>query len=200
MTRSIKLVFLTVFATSAAFSNTITVLPSSQGIGIGNQASVSLNIAGLGNGIAPSVGTYDIDVAFDPAILSFNSAAFGTQLDILGLGDLQFVTPGLGTVNLFELSLDSASDLNSLQAASFILATLTFDTIGTGTSPIALNLNALGDADGNSLAADLVNGSLTVNQQGGPSPVPEPSSVVLVLSVAPLLMGLQYRRKRSLKI
>jgi hypothetical protein len=200
MTRSIKLVFLTVFAITAASANTITVLPSSQNVGLGNQASVSLTIAGLGNGTAPSVGAYDIDVMFDPTVLSFNSAIFGNQLDILGLGDLQFVTPGAGDVDLFELSLDSASDLNNLQAASFILATLTFDTIGTGTSPITLTLNALGDADGKALAADLVNGSVTVSQQGGPSPVPEPSSLVLIVGAAPLLIGLYHRRKRSLKI
>jgi hypothetical protein len=156
------------------FATTITVLPAAQNSGLGNQAIVSLNVDGLGSGVAPSVGTFDLDVAFDSSILAFNSAVFGNQLDILGLGDLQFVTPGLTTVNLFELSLDSASDLNSLQATAFILATLKFDTIGPGTSPIILSLNALGDADGTALPTTLVNGAVTVTS------VPEPSSLFMI--------------------
>lgn len=107
------------------FASTITVLPSTQDVNTFSQAIVSLNIAGLGNGVAPSVGTVDMDVAFDPTILALNAVTSGNQLDILGLGDLQFTIPGVGTVNLFELSFDSASDLSSLQAPAFVLATLT---------------------------------------------------------------------------
>lgn len=186
--RCMRIILPLVMAATAVFGTTITVLPSTQNVNAGDQAVVSLSIAGLGDGAAPSVGTLDIDIAFDPTILAFNAATFGNQLDILGLGDLQFVTPGLGTVNLFELSLDSASDLNSLQAPAFLLATVTFDTIGTGTSQVQLSLNALGDADGNNLHTDLSNGSVTVAPVSG---VPEPSTVGLT---GLALVGLLVRR------
>ena len=142
---------------------TISVVPPSQSVALGSPVSVSLQITGLGNLTAPSLGAFDINLNFDPTILSFNSAVygdpiFGDQLDPTGLGNtLNFSSPGFGTVELFDLSLDSASQLNSLQPATFILGTLVFDTIGTGTSSLDLTLNSLGDADGNSLSASIQN-------------------------------------------
>jgi hypothetical protein len=55
----------------------------------------------------------DINFGFDPTLLSCSSIVFGNQVDISGLGDIQSVTPGTGTVEVFELSLDSAAELNS---------------------------------------------------------------------------------------
>ena len=162
---------------------TISVVPPSQSVALGSPVSVSLQITGLGNLTAPSLGAFDINLNFDPTILSFNSAVygdpiFGDQLDPTGLGNtLNFSSPGFGTVELFDLSLDSASQLNSLQPATFILGTLVFDTIGTGTSSLDLTLNSLGDADGNSLSASIQNGSADVNPA---STVPEPSSALLL--------------------
>jgi hypothetical protein len=170
---------------------TITIVPTSQNIAVGNQFVVGLQISGVGAGSAPSVGTFDLDLGFDPLLLSFVGATYGTGLDVLGLGSIQSTTPGGSSVNLFELSLDSAADLNTLQPASFILATLTFDALANGTSPLTISPNALGDADGNSLAATLVNGSVTV----GPVPtgVPEPSTFALL---ACGFGGLAFMRRR----
>jgi hypothetical protein len=163
------------------------VSPSSQSVTLGSQVNVSLTVTGLGNKTVPSLGTFDVNVSFDATILSFNSTAFGDsilgdQLDPTGLGNtINFSNPGSGTVELFDLSLDSASQLNSLQAASFILGGVVFDTIGTGTSALDLTINALGDADGNSLSASIQNGSANVNTA---SAVPEPSSLLLFAGVA----------------
>ena len=140
---------------------------------LGSMASLALNVSGLSSGTA--VGTYDISIAFDASVLSYGSIVFGNQLDILGLGDIQTVTPGTGTVDIFELSLDSASDLNSLQAHAFTLATLTFDTLALATdSPITLSVNALGDAFGNPIAATLDNAAISVTSS---TAVPEPTLV-----------------------
>lgn len=75
-----------------------------------------------------------------------DSVAFGDQLDLWGLGSWTYVAPDVVEVNLFELSFDSESDLNMFQADSFTLATLTFDTIALGTSPLDISINALGDS------------------------------------------------------
>src|SRR5579862_6398887 len=83
----------------------ITISVSSSTVALGSQSVNTLSVAGLGGGTA--LGTYDLNIAFDPTILNFNNAVFGTGLDVLGLGDIQSITPGVGTVELFELSLDS---------------------------------------------------------------------------------------------
>jgi hypothetical protein len=172
----------------------LSVDPSSQAVPLGSQANFNLDISGLGNGTA--LETYDINLGFDPTLLSYSSVVFGTQVDISGLGDIQLVTPGSGTIEVFELSLDSPGELNSLQASSFTLATLSFDTLAAGTnSPVTLSINALGDAVGNSIAAIVQNGSVTINTPV--SNVPEPSMRWLALCVVavPILIAL---RRRSL--
>ena len=178
-------VALVVFVTSRSEAITIGFNPLSQVVSVGSPANVALEISGLGNFAAPSLSTFDLDIAFDSAILGLSAVTFVNQLDILGLGSIQSSTLGTGTVNLFELSLDSPEDLNSLQADSFVLAYLSFDTLAFGTSPLNLSINALGDAWGDPLVADIQSGSV--------SAVPEPSTLILVGSG---LVGLGYLRKK----
>jgi hypothetical protein len=134
MKQLLYLFVLAFFPAAVAGTIAIDVLPTSQSANNGNPLSVTLEIFGLSAGTAPSVGTFDFDLGFDPTLLSFMNATYGTGVDIFGLGDLQFTTPGTGTVNLFEVSLDSASDINSFQPASFVLATLSFMALADGTS------------------------------------------------------------------
>jgi hypothetical protein len=52
---------------------------------------LNIFISGLGDGTAPSLSTFDLDISFDPTILAFSTAVFGDpilgdQLDIWGLG------------------------------------------------------------------------------------------------------------------
>jgi hypothetical protein len=151
------------------------IVPQNQAVSLGQQASVLLFISGLGpanNTLGPpSLGTFDIDVQFDPTVLQYSSFTFGNQLDLAGLGRIEIVPPNLGIVNVFELSLDSSADLDTFQLSAFALGTLTFDTIALGTSPVNLSVNALSDANGDSLAANITNGRIAV---------PEPISVVLL--------------------
>lgn len=156
-----------------AVGATLTIVPATHSAPSGTTAAVDLVISGLGAGTAPSLAAFDVDVTFDPAVLSFVSAAFGVQLDILGLGSIQAATPGVGTVNLFELSLDSPEDLNNLQDSSFVLASLTFGALSPGTSPLILHVNALGDAFGDGIPVSVNNGLVEIVSQAG-DPVPEP--------------------------
>lgn len=168
---------------------TVSVAPSSQAISLGSPADLAIEIAGLAD--PPSLGTFDLNLGFDPTILSFNSVNFGDailgdQLDPTGGGNtITFVSSGTGTVELFDLSLDASTVLNTLQPSSFVLATLMFDTIGTGSSPLNLSVNALGDADGNSLQAILQNGTLDVTNA---SAVPEPTTLPILSSFVLLVL------------
>jgi len=112
-----------------------------------------LVISGLTAGAAPSVSVFDLDVSFNPTILSFGSVAFGDpvlgdQLDLLGLGSFTSTIVGVDTVNLLELSFDPAAVLNALQPGDFTLATLTFNTLANGISSLGVVVNALGDSNG----------------------------------------------------
>lgn len=161
-----------------ASATTISFSPSSQSVNVGSTTTVDLIIYGLGDGAAPSLGTFDLDIGFDSSILSFNSATFGNQLDLFGLGAINSVTLGVGTINLFELSLESVADLDSLQTGAFTLATLSFTAISDGSSPLSISVNALGDAVGDPLQAELVAGN--INSIRNVNAVPEPSILLLV--------------------
>jgi len=157
----------------------------------GNSVNVDIGISGLASGTAPSLGGYDVNLSFDPSYLSFAAVAFGdavlgNQLDLASLGSTTIAElTGVGIVNLFELSGDAAEDLNTLQASSFNLATVTFDVLNAGTSLLQLDLNALADADGNTLSAITVSVPVTT--------VPLPSAFLLM---GPGLAGLMFAGKR----
>lgn len=179
---------------------TISFNPTAQTTTAGSSTDVALVISGLTAGAAPSLSTFDLDVSFDPAVLDFGSATFGDpilgdQLDLFGLGSLALATPGVGTVNLFELSFDLPSDIDALQAGSFTLATLTFNALAVGASDLGISINTLGDSLGDPLSATVQGGSIVSR---GPSIVPEPSSLLLLV-LGLLSMALwPTRRQRSL--
>jgi hypothetical protein len=157
--------------------------PSAPAVMVGSTVKVAVVISGLGSGAAPSLSTFDLNVTFDSSILSFLGVAFGDpilgdQLDLSGSGAATDVVAGSGVVNVFELSFDPAVDLNTLQAPGFTLATLSFNGLSTGVSALGIAVNALGDADGGALAADVLAGRVVVSGV----PVPEPVPLLLLLA------------------
>lgn len=183
-----------VFLTSSTSAITIGFDPVSQTLSAGTSANVELVISGLVDGAAPSLGAFDLDISYNPVILSLTGATFGDpilgdQLDIWGLGGnpmgVSAVSPGVE--NIFEVSLDWPWDLDDYQVDTFVLASLTFDTLSLGTSPLDLSINDLSDAWGEPLFADIQGGSVNV--------VPEPSTLLLLGSG---LAGIVFlRRKRG---
>ncbi len=160
----------------------------------GSTVKAAIRISEVGNLTAPSLGAFDLDVNFDPAILALANAAFGDpvlgdQLDLFGLGSITAAMPGAGTINLFELSLDAPADLEALQRSPFMLATLTFDTLSLGTSPLDVRVNALADAFGDSLDARIASGTVNV--------IPEASTWTFFAIGVIVLVGSAIRRRRS---
>jgi hypothetical protein len=106
------------------------------------------------------------------------------------LTSIQDVITGTNSVEVLEFSLDDPLDLDSLQEGSFQLFTLTFMTLGTGTSPIGISVFDLGDSIGDPLAVGAINtGSVTV--------VPVPAAVWLFASGLLGLIGIAKRKKAA---
>jgi hypothetical protein len=169
-------------AGSPAKAITLGFTPASQAVNAGSSFTVGVAISGLGDRSSPSLSTFDLTIGFDPGLLSFAGAAFGDpvlggdQLDLSGLGGnpASFAATAPGMLNLFELSLDSAADLDALQAGSFTLAILTFNATRAGTGALGISINALGDSFGDSLAAGTSSGSIAVNGLSLPEPAVPP--------------------------
>jgi hypothetical protein len=197
MRKSIGLLSLVVmlgFTVTPAHAVIISVVPESPTVNVGGTFSVDVIAAGLLDGSAPSIGTYDLNVGYDAALLSLANVTFGNGLDVLGLGsfrDWSASTPGLA--NVFELSFDAIADLNLLQPDAFTLFTLTFNANSIGTSVFGLTINALGDAAGNSLAANTSNASVSV------TPVPLPATPWLLLSGLGVAANFIRRKKLALR-
>lgn len=188
-----RLALLFILAVGTLPAALITVEPTPQTASVGDMPTFDINISDLGNFSAPSISVYDFDVAFDSSVLAFNSVTFGTALDLFALGfNITGVTPGPGTVNVFEISFDFPSDLDTLQPGAFTLFSVNFDAIGVGTSSIDVAVNSLGDSIGNPVIFDATSGSIAVSSVAS---VPEPSTVSLLLAGL-AFAAVRVRRKR----
>ena len=173
-----------VFFSLSAFAATIGFEPVSQTVPVGESVSVDLVISGLGDGESPSLGGFDLFIEYDPAILALSDVSFGDptlgdQLDVSGWGSLYDYSSYSSDVEyLFGLSYNLPWDLNDLQKPSFVLATLTFDTLSVGTSSLEIvdpdppiYMSRLSDELGEPLGFERESGSV--------SPVPVPATFIL---------------------
>ena len=175
---------------------TLSLAPSTQVVPAGSPVNVSLVVSGLKAAIA--IGLFDVSLDYDANVVGFKNAVFGDptlgdQLDVFGFGSETAITSGVGTVQLFESSLDFPDDLIHLQADAFVLAVVSFDTLVDGVSPLGLRINFLEDANSEALSAETRDGMIVVAR------VIEPSTLLLVLSgvVAGVWCRSRARSKRN---
>jgi len=144
----------------AAEAFTLSVVPQNPSVSVGGTIAVDVVASDLLSGGAPSLGAFDLSMRYDSSALSFAGVTFGTALDLFGLGDIQdfdLTSPGL--LNAFEVSFDSAADLNSLQPGVFTLFTITFNATAPGAAALGLAANSLSSAEGTALTAAALNGA-----------------------------------------
>lgn len=142
---------------------TLSAIPSSTSVTAGGVVSVPVFISGLGR--PPAVGAFDLSLAFNSLLLSPTMVVFGPFLGdpslFEALTGFDFSTPGIA--EFAEVSLLTPAELNALQPPSFLLATLSF--VGLGTGSIGFNFASVrvDDAFGNKLAIS----------------IPEPATILL---------------------
>lgn len=185
-------------AGAGAQAATLDVLPSVATPAIGSTFNVTIRVSDLVGAGAPSLADFDLDVHFDASRLGYvgftwGDAVLGDQLDLAHLGSLAFADESQaasGKINYFEVSYDDSALLNSTQAASFGLVTLTFNALVAGSAPITLSVNSLGDVNGNALSAQVNGASVQV------APVPVPASLPLLASALLVAGGMGGRRRK----
>ncbi len=166
-------------------------LLSSSSVDVGDTVTLSAVIGGLGDFTAPSLGAFDFNIEFDPALVELTASPviFGTLLGDEGFGEsLSGSSAASGSVNLFALSFLTGAELDALQPSSFTLATLSFNALASGVNAFSFSSVILGDGAGDPLVASLGGASLTINSITPPPPppppppsdVPEPSSILLL--------------------
>lgn len=182
-------------------AGTLVFSPGSQSLLFGNQASLDIVVQGLGNGVTPALASFDITVLYNGSILQADSVAFSSRLGDPNASEAitfnQTLVSGVEYgVNLVNISLLDPTTLFALQTSGpggFTLATLTFNTVGSGTSPLSFFISSAADETAAELGLTGGTGSIEV-MSAGPV-VPEPATYTLG-GAGLLLVGL-VRRFRS---
>ena len=173
---------------------TLDLTPLDQSVTVGETVSIDVQISGLGNMTTPSLQAFDLNINFDPTLLSFSGATFGDPVlgDLVGLPDPLNLGPVMGTddsilgvVAINEVSFALPDDFN-IQPDSFILATLDFVATSPGTSNLGLDVVDLVDTAFQPIPVMGIPGSATVTATARSVTTPEPGFDIFGLT---LLLG-----------
>jgi hypothetical protein len=167
---------------SVASATSLTLSPVSTTASVGDSFTLDVFINDV-----TDLFDYQFDLSFDPTILQADGVSDGGFLTSGGgtslFAFLGFATPfvitldnTVGLVTPADSLLGPAGGVNG----SGKLASFTFTALAAGTSSIELSNLILEDSLGNSLTADAVGARVSVTGAAPPSPVPEPTALILV--------------------
>jgi len=169
--------------------------PASQSVDLGTNAQVDVWLRSPGDKL---LSTYDFLLSYDPAILAYGSTSFSNALgnpssDPNNVFRTDLITAGSLEIIAFPLIFDPAIQNGT---SDLLLFSLNFSTLAAGTSTLNFLTDPylyLGDENGDPLQADIVSGSIVVNQTT--NPVPEPNTILLLIAG---LIGVFYRKRKSI--
>lgn len=179
-----------------AFAIAIGFSPASPTVQFGDVFNVDVVVSGL-SAAKEIVSAYDLGVSYDPTILSASRVSFGPYLNDsggTGLQDALFSSPGI--INFAELSFLSDIGLAAQQLDSFVLATLSFDTLAIGSSTLSFLPSPGFGVDVKGVSAEVLRlqvGSNLITVIPSAS-VPEPTALALMLGAFVALHITHYRR------
>jgi len=174
-----KLVFISALLLGSAMlsANATPVLsfvPTAQSVLLGNQAIVDVVLSGLeAGGLDEILSAYDISFTYDDSILGYAS---GTFYDLVDIAPVPVISGGVVSWN--SASFASDATLQASQGDSLTLATLVFNTLSTGTSPLTFTHDDLTGLNASALDHTVSNGSITVYEPT--TMVPEPTTMMLM--------------------
>lgn len=178
----------TALMAAPAMAVTLSIGPATQNQTLGAPVSVNILVSDLGDFSSSSLGNFDLFVSYDSSILTPTQADYGTQLNQGDINDS--IQEGLVLVSgptaecaaaacleVAEVSFLTAQELVDGQPGSFLLASITFNTVALGSSALDFQFTELGDEFGDEiLNANLQSASVTV---AAAQQVPLPASLLL---------------------
>lgn len=144
---------------SPVWSASLEVVASQPDVNPGGTVDVSVVISDLGDFASSALGTFDIELVYDPAVFDLQA---GSTIITLLLGDelaaeaLVSVTPAAGLVEVVVVSLLSSPALVASQPSSFTLFTGTFFPVGSGDATFDVAVSQIGDENGDPIPIDAV--------------------------------------------
>lgn len=178
---------LAALAAVPAQAQTLSFTPAASVVSLGE--TVELDIVLSDRPAATPVGFFDLDVGFNPAVLSFLDMTLTDALGDISLGQAvnASLPPDLagGVLNLSVLSL-----LPNLagQSTSPVLGRVSFSAIGVGDAGIGFGFTAIEDLVGNTMSFAAVDAAISV--------VPEPATFWM-LGAGLLALSAAAARRRS---
>ncbi|PHV04640.1 hypothetical protein CSQ96_25145 [Janthinobacterium sp. BJB412] len=192
---------------SPARAAVIDVSASTNTLSVGQDVFVFFSISGLSGAPGDSLGAFDMDIIYDPAVLRLwdvgfhDNAIHGNPLALPEPGSFAFIGDAIDLgrrIDAFGLSGNSAAVLDADQPNAFAFMTLTFRAVGpsivSGVVIDTLDPALLFvDSGANALAASI--GRAGVTLLFAPSgDAPEPASLLLLLAGAAALLAARRRQ------
>lgn len=162
--------------------------PANSIVSLNDSFDVDVVVSGLGSA-NEIVSAFDLDVVYDPLVLSATDFQFTTNLGSLDPFDFEvffadsFITPG--RIDFAELSVLSDAELDSRQGDSVVLGTMTFEAIAVGVSSLVFDASTFPGIDIKGREAlrllnlDVGDGSVTVNDV---AVIPLPGAAIFMLT------------------
>jgi hypothetical protein len=127
----------------------LTITPEQPSVQVGTDVVADVAFSGLQDQL---IGSYDLTVTWNPALLSFSSVTYGAYLDGPD-NSFQDFNSSTGSLEVAEISFGSLANQSGFGTVP--LFDVTFNTIAPGTSPVAFDTVSnggltVGDENGNS--------------------------------------------------
>ena len=155
-------------AIAYAQSATVSVDPATQSVEAGQQAVVEIMIADV-----TDLYGAEVSLTFDPTILAVDSMAAGAFLDEASGTVISDFDNTAGTVDYAISLLAPAPAVDG----SGVLVSITFDTLTSGTSQVAIANAILADVQGARIEATVIDGEVEATV---PPDIPEASTLALL--------------------